>query len=348
MTSDDTRDPDRWLARAEQELLDALDDVLDLDAGLADATLPAHDDALVTALDDVLDLEEGLRGILPEPEPEPEPAASPQPAPALGPAPLTDYARDFVRLAAHSRLLARVWFPLAGLRALHQAAETAAECRALAHDFEHDPDVRVISGALQGSRDFVLDLAPARARALDRTLALIHALDHPRAGDLVRNHALVLVRVLDHIYTLDQARNRARELDACLARGEAAEARALAILIAAELVGATATFLERRVRTMRDAVIAESRDSAFSAAVAATGAEDLKTAIEVLQRALTDATHADLSDADLSGVPLVDVLWSSGTRWPAHLADGIRARSERIGPDLWRITSWATRVSESL
>lgn len=68
MNRDDTlrgHDENQWLLRAHQDLLDALDDVVDLDIGLADVTLPVHSTALVTDLDQVLDLDAGLRAIVP-------------------------------------------------------------------------------------------------------------------------------------------------------------------------------------------------------------------------------------------------------------------------------------------
>ena len=56
---------DQWLATNQAALHDALDDILDLDTGLADATLATDLDALTARLDEVIDLDAGLRGILP-------------------------------------------------------------------------------------------------------------------------------------------------------------------------------------------------------------------------------------------------------------------------------------------
>ena len=41
--------------------------------------------------------------------------------------------------------------------------------------------------------------------------------------------------------------------------------------------------------------------------------------------------------ADLAGANLVQVLWSSGTLWPADKASLIRDRSEELRPGVWRV-----------
>ncbi|MEV6826626.1 hypothetical protein [Amycolatopsis sp. NPDC051102] len=63
------RDIDTWLHNANADLHAALDTVLDIDAGLADAQLPSRHTTLIDALDDVLDLDAGLRGIVATTEP---------------------------------------------------------------------------------------------------------------------------------------------------------------------------------------------------------------------------------------------------------------------------------------
>lgn len=105
------------------------------------------------------------------------------------------------------------------------------------------------------------------------------------------------------------------------------------------------TLLDHCVHLIWQKMIADSlyQDIDLAGAAAEANAEpeiadDTASAIEVLERALTDVTNADLSHTDLSSVPLEGVLWSSHTQWPPHLAGDIRARSEQIGPDLWRIT----------
>jgi uncharacterized protein YegL len=58
---------DRWLTTAMSSLGAALDDVLDLRAGLADAQLPGHSNSLVHAIGEVLDLDAGLGDIIGSP-----------------------------------------------------------------------------------------------------------------------------------------------------------------------------------------------------------------------------------------------------------------------------------------
>jgi hypothetical protein len=79
---------DRWLHEAHEDLVHALDDVLTIDTGLADAVLPAHGTVLVAALDDVLDLDAGLDHIVsarPRTQPPPVTTADVVPAGAAEP-----------------------------------------------------------------------------------------------------------------------------------------------------------------------------------------------------------------------------------------------------------------------
>jgi AcrR family transcriptional regulator len=61
----ESSDLDHWLTVATAELTTALDDVLDLDAGLAHAQIPGSQTSLTRSLDDVVDLDAGLNQILP-------------------------------------------------------------------------------------------------------------------------------------------------------------------------------------------------------------------------------------------------------------------------------------------
>lgn len=86
---------DQWLGDQLAALDAALDDALDLDRGLADATLPRAHAGVVAALGDVLDLDAGLAQVL-----------SPPPADRL-----VAFARDLTELTATERLVVRTWLP---------------------------------------------------------------------------------------------------------------------------------------------------------------------------------------------------------------------------------------------
>jgi hypothetical protein len=65
--------------------------------------------------------------------------------------------------------------------------------------------------------------------------------------------------------------------------------------------------------------------------------EDLLEAVDIMERAVSDAVGADLRDADLTGIPLRGVRWSKTTVWPPAWRDQVRRGSTQIGPDLWEI-----------
>ncbi|WP_037252243.1 helix-turn-helix transcriptional regulator [Kibdelosporangium aridum] len=59
----------------------------------------------------------------------------------------------------------------------------------------------------------------------------------------------------------------------------------------------------------------------------------LSRAVARLQDAITDMTAADLADADLDGLPLDGVLWSSTTRWPQAWEAEVARQSIRLTPN---------------
>ncbi|GAB3902134.1 hypothetical protein GCM10029964_092030 [Kibdelosporangium lantanae] len=74
----------------------------------------------------------------------------------------------------------------------------------------------------------------------------------------------------------------------------------------------------------------------------------MSAAVDQLLGALADATDADLTHTNLTGVPLDGVVWSSRTRWPHHMESDIRRRSAPIGPDLYRIGARGTDASTTV
>jgi hypothetical protein len=77
-------DLDRWLATQMTKLHASLDDVLDIDAGVQDARLPALHADLTSALDDVLDVDAGLHAITPTYFPLENPRATTGPLTGFG------------------------------------------------------------------------------------------------------------------------------------------------------------------------------------------------------------------------------------------------------------------------
>jgi hypothetical protein len=365
-------DVDRWLHHAHRDLVDALDGVTDLDVGLADATLPARGKALVTDLDEVLDLDAGLDAILPDPHEETDDPGS-----------LARYAHRFAGRPARERLVARAWLPLprlAALRVLLKAADTYGAISSIHDTGLGLADARALCQSLAGelpiaqaaTRD--LDLITDLDRALDVSLGLALHVGSNRelAQDEVRYLRGVLERILNRRHALGTGRHRAPvdddaepvldrivdvelfpirvnvdELVPHVKRDETGLARPIAVDLVMRLAQVLVIVLTHDVQFARHTVVAGSRDSAFTATVATVGHEALGEAIPLLERATTDVTGEDLSDADLSGVPLKGVLWSSGTRWPAHLVDDIRDRSVRLGADLWRVVDRGIRANHT-
>ncbi|WP_030913180.1 hypothetical protein [Streptosporangium amethystogenes] len=302
---------DRLLEQHRRALVDDLDTVLDVEAGLREVLLQSRHSSLVDDLDTVLDVEAGLTAILPVTSP---PVTRPGPSAAEQDPAATE--RSLGLVDPQVRLTLRC----------HPDVVTAS--RNLAH-----ASALALAGADAGAvaHTLVLDLARAgafaRARALDSALvlALDHALDLARALnpvhvdvlDLVYAHAHALIRALDraralagdldHVPDIERALLRARALDADLAHDLArAHTGVIVDLCVAEVRQAVGEVLGREL-PLRD----EDATRAF----------------------LDDFTTADLRTADLSGIDIEGVRWSeSGTRWPAEVdIEALRARSEEVG-----------------
>jgi hypothetical protein len=59
-----------------------------------------------------------------------------------------------------------------------------------------------------------------------------------------------------------------------------------------------------------------------------------------------DLTGADLTGADLGGADLTGMLWSVHTEWPGGMAKAMKARSEEVGPGIWRVVGSGTGDAE--
>lgn len=309
---------DQWLTIRHTTLINALAEVLDLDAGLADVTLTAYYNALTTDLDYLLDLDAGLRDIQPglvQPTP-----VTPDQAPVI--APLTDYARHIATRPAYERLTTRTWFPQHEFSALQIISTAIDDFRGLAltSTFERT-HIRALEFASELEHALEGPLGSARWDAIVATLGNAHrsALDFAAALVDKRDPPFVLVRKLDS--DLERVRDNI-----------VAHAR-------------------NRLPTI------DNNDLAFNLADILTRADtltsqDLNIALPQLEYALTDVTGADLIYANLTGIPLDGVRWSPDTRWPPHLREHITRNSQLIGPDLYQINPGSmgtdTFVNQSL
>ena len=195
---------DRWLITVMAFLNAALDDVLDLDAGLADAQLSGLQSALVHNLDDVLDLDAGLSDIMSAPPPTSD---AKEPADHVPTTPtLYTFAAEFAKRAPRDRLTARAWFPRQELAALRSITKLGYRAHTL--------------GAVRGDDEVrALD----EVRVLDEALILGNALTYARDAVRALNDARVrdAVRALDDAFACARDAVRARVRDADRAADDA-------------------------------------------------------------------------------------------------------------------------------
>jgi hypothetical protein len=166
---------EHWLRHHQRTLTDALDDVLDTEAGLREALLQSRHDTAADGLDTVLNVEAGLDAILPTPR---EPTPTSHPATHETTQDHTTTEELLQSLSPSDRMI------------LRNHPDVAAASRALDLDLDRELDhVRV--GDLDLDRDLVRD----RDRYLARDRALVGDLDLARA----------LARALDLVRDLDRA-----------------------------------------------------------------------------------------------------------------------------------------------
>lgn len=305
---------DHWPAARHRDLLNGLSQHLDPDAGLRDIMLHADHAAFTGALGRHLDTPAGLAAILPPP-----PAAASRRTPgqpgtaeeiaAADPAARMALRRSPVTLAVIlSDLTVRTLTiaEKADARALYLARDLATD---LARDLHRARDLARLTPDLD--IDLAFDLA--RNLDLDRTRELV--------SDLARavNRALTLARDPGLDLDLDLAFDLARDLALDRTRD-----LALALVITPD----------------RDL----ARDLARQTALMMGGTLGLRQveglADALLEGALDDFTHADLTRTDLAGSDMTGIRWSDrGTTWPPGTdTDGLRARSQEIAPGIYEIT----------
>ncbi|MEV6239649.1 hypothetical protein [Lentzea sp. NPDC051838] len=275
-------------------LLGALDDVVDLERGLADATLPRAHAALVAGLDDALDLNTGLAQVV---------------SPATGrPTEVLDgfvsFAAEVCGLPAAERLAARAWL----------SVDLLVEAYVLA---EHVPTVLRLAVDLGKAKMYVQTTVRMDARRVFKDL---DRLDH-RPIDL-HHVARALVRRLERgtAETVRQAHKNALQLR--------------------ELFGMRlATLLREIDRRARGAALGHRIHGGL---VNAAFAEALLEPLSRLITAVTSVAGADLTAADLAGLPLDGVRWSSDTRWPPAWEVWVRDNSVAVSADLFEIRGGET------
>jgi hypothetical protein len=306
-----------WPASRHSGLLNDLSRHLDPDAGLRDIMLHAHHAALTSVLGRRLNTPAGFAAILP----------------------LTSGAASR-RTPGQSETAAAI-----------AAADPAARVA-----LRRDPvTLAVILSDLTVRTLTIADKANDRARALDLARDLVSELDLAR--DLVRNLDLDLDLDHAHARALDLDLDLARDLDLDLAL-DLAHARArdlvsdLARAVALALTLARHRDLARDITHVRDL----ARDLAFIRHLGPArhlarqttlmvgdilGLQQVEgLAAALLEGALDDFTHADLSLTDLTGRDLTGIRWSDqGTTWPPGIdTDELRARSQEIAPGIYEIT----------
>ncbi|MEU6071434.1 hypothetical protein ABZ864_45110 [Streptomyces sp. NPDC047082] len=319
----------QWLAQHQHALTHALDDLLDIEAGLREILLHSHHDTATDNLDTVLDTEAGLAAILP---------TTPQTPPA-GPHDTPHHHTDTTAAEEILRTLSPA--DRMTLRN-HPDVEKASQALASARDLDRDlARVRARDLARALARDLAralagdLDLALARALHRDRDLAR----DLDRARDLHRTLALDL----DLDRDLDRARDLYRALHRALTRARVlAGDRDLALDLDRAL--ARTLDLDRALdlalyRTLdRDhahVIIVEVLTAEVGRAIGlALRREPPALDKDSLHTLLDDFTTADLSNADLTGADLGGVHWSEHTtQWPLDIdVEDLKTHSDETPP----------------
>ncbi|MFH8938873.1 hypothetical protein [Streptomyces griseosporeus] len=338
----------RRLHAHQHRLVEGLDDILDVTAGLQEVLLQSRYDAAVDDLGAVLDVEAGLRSVLPDGPPPPLPGAS---AAGRGPGAAEDArwsvtASDRWALRMNPQVatayhalrsdadLARGLGSLPGLargitleitRALGQDLELARNSTLVSYSLRlHAPDLeleRVLERARSLANTLALGLERggnatyAQARDLDRARALVTVLGRAgRHAGFVPGLPLILRRALD------RAGDVARMLELADPAGGLPAPTVIGVRVA-EVARAIGMVLGRRP---------PSFDS---------------TSVHTF---VNDFTTSDLRAVPLTGVDLDGVRWSeTGTRWPAAVdVEELKARSEETPAHsgIWVVRSSGTAV----
>ncbi|MEV5142260.1 hypothetical protein AB0K71_28880 [Streptomyces syringium] len=338
-THERDRAADRWLDQHQCFLLEDLNPVLDVEAGLREILLQSRHDALVDDLDLVLDVGAGLAAILPSATPAPDlqsPASSadeglvsaelfplsvsPQIRLALRTNPdvttalrAIDHARNFERVVGHAGQLARHLICILESATDLQGAIAPDSATALNSSFDSAGRIfNDLARTLDSATDLTRRLGIAFDRAsFDRASAFSHACTVVRSLDGVLGPASLYVRDPDRALTLALAGtiHLVRYLD---------DARGLPLV-------------DTLISTVRR-IISE-----------ALGRELPVLDVESMATFLNDFTTSDLRTTDLKGVDLTGVRWSeSGTYWPDTMdVEDLKTKSQETpaGSGVWVVRS---------
>ncbi|KOV93758.1 hypothetical protein [Streptomyces sp. NRRL B-3648] len=348
---------DHWLNQHQHTLIDALDDVLDTEAGLREILIHSHHDSAVDGLDTVLDTEAGLTAILP-PTPQPTDPPTPHGIPhahtsgqellhTLGPA-------DRMSLRNHPDVKQ-------ASRARARALNLAARARVLDPDLELERD---LDFARDLAHDLNRDLGRAIAHDLNRACARNRGLDRYLAFERLSELTAALNGAIARARILDPALDRARELTAALDHARAhvrhfdldldldlALDRARELTAALDLVRnfdlARDLTPSRDLARDLDRIVIDVRTAEVRRAIGlALRREPPELDEDSLHTLLDDFTTADLSNAVLTSRDLSGVHWSEhGTQWPPTLdVEKLKARSDETPP---RSGTWIVRSGTS-
>jgi hypothetical protein len=348
-SSDDAR-LDAWLTARRDAVTASLREVLDLEAGLRDATLGGHHAAMVGELAESLDVESGLAAIRGTRTEEVAPPGLPAPPDGLPPDVPPFLAHDHWVLAA--RITPAERLALRDHPARYPAVFAALTVCAvgLVRDAARErPAQDTVAKALRLSEAAKRACADARtlrhpelAQMIGQVpalLALVATLRADRRFDKWRQHAfaerraaLNLARALhltvhharDGIQVAGDPQGYAHVL------GEAEHFASLVHRRLDEAVSGTGEVDRRTVERAYGAARLADRELT-KCLVPGPAFHPPAIALELLDpRVVDDFTTADLSDADLTSTDLTGVRWSPrGTRWPPTVdVTALLARSQ--------------------
>ncbi|GGR46139.1 hypothetical protein [Streptomyces netropsis] len=337
-THERDRAADRWLDQHQCSLLEDLNPVLDVEAGLREILLQSRHDTLVDDLDSVLDVGAGLAAILPSATPAPDlqsPTSSADEDLVSAEFPLSvspqirltlrtnpdittalraiDHARNFERVVGHAGQLARHLICILESATDPQGAIALNSATALNSSFDSAGRIfNDLARTLDGATDLTRRLGIAFDRAsFDRASAF--------------NHACTVVRNLDGI--LGPASLYARDPDRALTLALASTIHLVRYLDDARGLPLVYTLISKVRRIISEAL----------------GRELPVLDVESVATFLNDFTTSDLRTTDLKGVDLTGVRWSeSGTHWPDAMdVEGLKKKSQETpaGSGVWVVRS---------
>ncbi len=336
---DPTTDP--WLAQ-QRAMMNDLDAVLDVKAGLHEVLLQSRPDAMVDNLDTVLDVEAGLHEVLSTAPPGPRPPAHPNTA--ATDSSLAQQLLESVGAEARMQLrahpdVARSHRRLDHVRTLDRIVTHSLErIRALTHGLEDARDlastrdlVVVIAHDLEDAHDLI-------TRDLTRDLThglIVNDLAPSLTADLARPHARALARALDVAHGL--ALRLAHDLD----NDRNVVARTVAINLSLDLDRALGLILN----------LVDIWTKGVKKTLSEMLGRDLSALdMNLVDRFLHDFTTSNLRNADLRGISLDGVRWSmTGTQWPPDVdVEALKSRSVETpaGSGTWTVRPGTTMAEE--